>query len=393
MQKTENSGENSRLNEIVFCQNTDSYEPQKLKSAVEQIFAEFAVNDKLNASTKVLIKPNMLAKHAPEKAVTTHPALIEAVVLQCVKCGALPQNIIIADSPGGIYTKAIVQSMGKTCGYTQVCEKTGAQFYTDCNFYEKKINGKLLNKTHFIKPFESADFIINMPKLKTHVMMGLTCATKNLFGAVAGLYKAGLHSAYPNKDAFGCILVDICESINADLHIVDGILAHEGDGPSGGSARHANVLLSGTNPYAVDIVAANIIGKAASTVPYLAEAIKRGYCKENVSQMASVLKGSTDVTKTIKGFKLPSHYMGVDFATKVPPFMQKTARAMLNLFVPKPTVETAKCIGCAKCAEICPKDTIIMKSGKAKVIKKACIKCYCCHEMCPVKAIELKRGF
>ena len=57
---------------------------------------------------------------------------------------------------------------------------------------------------------------------------------------------------------------------------------------------------------------------------------------------------------------------------------------------PRPKIDVSRCIGCGKCAEICPGHTIREK-GKAHIDPKGCIRCFCCHEMCPVKAIEVKR--
>ncbi|MEG2053628.1 MAG: 4Fe-4S binding protein [Oscillospiraceae bacterium] len=50
-----------------------------------------------------------------------------------------------------------------------------------------------------------------------------------------------------------------------------------------------------------------------------------------------------------------------------------------------------KCIGCGKCAEICPQKVITIKNKKASIKKDKCIKCFCCHEMCPAKAIKVSR--
>ena len=51
-----------------------------------------------------------------------------------------------------------------------------------------------------------------------------------------------------------------------------------------------------------------------------------------------------------------------------------------------------RCIGCGKCAEICPGRTIRVQGGKAHISRAGCIRCFCCHEMCPAKAIDVKRA-
>ena len=59
---------------------------------------------------------------------------------------------------------------------------------------------------------------------------------------------------------------------------------------------------------------------------------------------------------------------------------------------PRPKIHRSKCIGCGKCAEICPGHTITVENGKAHIVPRACIRCFCCHEMCPAKAIDVKRA-
>ncbi len=377
-------------NEEIYCKSVATYDDVEiLQNAVSEICDYFGAATKINGSTKILLKPNLLARHHPSKAVTTHPAIVKAVILQCIKYGAKPENITVADSAGGVYNRPTMQSIGKSAGLISVCEQTGANFYLNCEYYTVNINGELLKSTYFIKPFETADFIINLPKLKTHVMTGLSCATKNLFGAVPGLYKAGLHAKYPQKELFGTALVDVCEAVNADLHIVDAVIAHEGNGPSGGNARYAGAVFGGVNPYAVDVAAANIIGISSNTITYLKSAKSRNLYTIDEQNMCDVIKGDKSAVANIKDFKLPTHSTDVDFAKKAPGILKYPARVILNFLVPKPKIIKEKCIGCAKCAEICPAKTIVMKDKKARVQKSRCIKCYCCHEMCPVKAITL----
>ncbi len=385
--------EKKPLPEEVFCKSVDNYENfDKLQNAIEEIFNAFNFGEKLNQGKRVLIKPNLLAKHSPDKAITTHPAVLHAVILQCIKCGVLPQNIIVADSPGGLYNKIAVQSAAKTAGFLNVCEKTNTTFYTDCKYYEKRIFSAILWSTHFIQPMATADVIINLPKLKTHVMTGLTCATKNLFGLIPGLKKAELHTIFPTKSAFGKMLFTVCDAINADLHIVDSVYAHEGNGPSGGNAKKVGAIFAGINPYSVDMVAANIIGINPNNIYYLQAAKNDNKVKVNADNIDKILLGEKSAVKQVNGFKLPDNHLDIDFAEKLPKFLIKPARSIIKLFSSSPFVETEKCIGCKKCAEICASKAIEIENGKAQILEKKCIKCYCCHEMCPVKAIEVKKG-
>ena len=85
------------------------------------------------------------------------------------------------------------------------------------------------------EPFLTRDYLIDLCKLKTHGMVGFSGAVKNLFGAVPGLQKPELHCRFPEKQPFSEMLVDLCDFLQPDLCIMDGILAMEGNGPTAAS--------------------------------------------------------------------------------------------------------------------------------------------------------------
>ena len=105
-----------------------------------------------------------------------------------------------------------------------------------------------------------------------------------------------------------------------------------------------------------------------------------------------MLRGDTDAFCPIPGFALPQSYQGgdTDFAHHVPGLLQKPVQALERVLAPHPVVMASRCIGCGKCAEICPQHTIRLDK-KAKIRQEKCIRCFCCHEMCPVKALQVKK--
>lgn len=65
------------------------------------------------------------------------------------------------------------------------------------------------------------DQTINVPKLKSHGQMGITLATKNLFGCVVGHAKGRWHFvAGRDLHAFAWILVEIALTVNVSLHTI-----------------------------------------------------------------------------------------------------------------------------------------------------------------------------
>ena len=374
----------------IVCYPVPSYESDALQAAVERIFDACACTKPLSSDTRLLIKPNLLAKHAPGAAVTTNPALVRAVIVAAKKRGV--QHIVLADSPGGVYNEAIVRSIYAASGLAAVCEEEGAELYTACKWHAKKASGALVHEWNWIEPVHSADFIINLPKLKTHMMMGMSGAVKNLFGCIPGLQKAELHMRFPDAAHFGNMLVDLYEAVRPQLTIVDGVTGMEGDGPAGGVPRHVGYVLGGEDGYAIDLAICHIIGMQPMSVPFLAAANARGLCKAAFDSV-DIDNAEANACVPIADFALPSGRNGVDFSSNVPRFLRPLVKYAQRAAAPRPVIRRAKCIGCGKCADICPQNTILLANKKAKILPKRCIKCFCCHEVCPVKAIGVRTVF
>ena len=83
---------------LISIQKTDSYAPAGMKAAVAAHFAALEVEKDLFPGMKVLLKPNLLAARRPEQGVTTHPALVQAVIDWLRERGV--EDITLADSPG-----------------------------------------------------------------------------------------------------------------------------------------------------------------------------------------------------------------------------------------------------------------------------------------------------
>lgn len=386
------------MSEKVFVCAAGSYEPEICEAAVEKLFAALPVCDKIDGSTKLLLKPNLLARATPEKAVTTHPEILRAVIHACLRRGAKKENITVADSSGGVYNPAQMKLMYQITGLWNVCQEEGVCAYTDCESVTVPIShGKVVREFELLKPVVEADFIINLPRLKTHVMTGLTAATKNLFGTIPGLKKAEWHMRFPDKDQFGNMLIDLLLTVKPTIAVLDGIVGMEGNGPNGGMPKHLGLLMAGQDMLNLDLAAAELIGLDAMRVPYLKAANERGLCAQKFYFSDLALEPECFIAVLPTLWVLPESYLSsdsrgnTDFAATVPNFLKPLVRSIENKLAPHPYINTAKCVGCGKCAEICPQHTITMVNKKSNINSKNCIRCFCCHEMCPVKAIEVKQ--
>lgn len=371
----------------VFFVSAPDYRQEIVDEAVEQLFCALPATAGIGGK-KVLLKPNLLAKHAPEKAVTTHPAVVLAVIRAVKRRGAA--SIMLADSPGGVYTPAIVKSIYKVSGLAQVCQQEGVELYTECKSRTVPTNGKIAKEFTLLEPVLDCDIIINLPKLKTHMMTGLSASTKNLFGCIPGLQKAEWHMRCPEKEPFGEMLVDLLQTVKPSFAILDGILAHEGDGPAGGSPRKVGILAAAEDHLQMDLALCRMLNLQPKDVPYLNAAIRRGLCAEEFCDAWAAEE--TELCRPIPDYKLPSSWNSVNFQDKAPRAVRWAVPAVERMIAPRPVIAKDRCIGCGKCAEICPQQTISVNK-KAKIHPRNCIRCFCCHEVCPVKAIDIHRFY
>lgn len=366
----------------IVCRPVQSYSDPQLAVVVDEVLGKFLDPATLTPTAKVVIKPNLLTNKSPEKAVTTHPLVIQEIVNWLTARNVT--DITIAESGGGEYTQSRLKNLYSSCGMDKITDvklNFDTSFVTVPNqypYFEKNYN--------FLTPIASADIVINIAKLKTHVMATVTAGTKNMFGAVPGLQKPELHFKYPNSSDFCGMLVTIAKNVAPQVTIIDAIDCMEGDGPSGGTPRHFGYIFAGENHCALDHFVTTAMCIDPATVEMLSQASKMGFYDMNDMEVI----GDTPVASP--PFKIPSSTMSTLFMPNLPMWLQKIlVGGLTRFFKVVPKITTIKCIGCGKCAEICPAQTISVIDKKAKIDTSKCISCFCCHEMCPVKAIKMNR--
>src|ERR1039457_2942437 len=164
----------------VIIEPCGSYDRQTVRAALLKLVMPLGgMAAFVNPGERVLLKPNMLAAKPPKKAVTTHPEVLRAVIELVQESGGIP---LVGDSPGiGDFRK-----VAEKTGILAVVEETGAELVEFGETIE--VAGQWIFKSlEVARTYMEADRIINLPKLKTHEMMTMTCAVKKLFrGGVGG---------------------------------------------------------------------------------------------------------------------------------------------------------------------------------------------------------------
>ena len=208
-----------------------------VQEAVEQLFALLGGLDAfVKPGQSVLIKPNLLSAREPVEAVTTHPEVVRALIRIVKKHGAEPS---VADSSSNVIK---IEDLWTRTGFRAVCveEKVPLLNLEKAGSVACSVNGFSFT---IAKPVTEADVVINVPKVKTHVLTIFTGAVKNMYGAVPGFQKASLHKSYPTPREFGDLMAAIYSRAKPHLSIADGIIGMEGDGPS-----PAGLFRSGFSP-------------------------------------------------------------------------------------------------------------------------------------------------
>ncbi|TYP46580.1 DUF362 domain-containing protein [Thermosediminibacter litoriperuensis] len=365
---------------VIRC---DEYDRTLIESGLEK--AIDAIDADLSGYRKILLKPNLVMRKRPEDAATTHPEVVGAMVNLLKKKGIFP---LVAESPGGPYTRKRLEAVYETTGIKDVCVQTGTGLNTDISCSEISFDaGSALKKISVISPFHECDGVISMAKFKTHGMAVFTGAVKNLFGLIPGGQKIELHFRFQETFRFMDMLLDLYLAASPVLSVIDGIWAMEGDGPTAGSPRKLGIIIVSQDGIAADYVAAKIIGLKIEEFPLIKRALERGlFREENVE--VNVLEGKLEDVM-VSDFKIPRRKDITFLKRYLPGRIEKYVRDILT---PKPVFVTQKCLGCGECYATCPAKAIAIKNKKAVVDLKRCIRCYCCHELCPEKAVRIKRN-
>lgn len=255
----------------VVLSHCQDYEIANVTKALQTVMDHLGgVGQFVSSGDRVLIKPNLLKGSSPESHTTTHPAVVEAVVRQVLDYGGRP---FIGDSPAFGELSVVAERTG----ITEVCKRYDIPLVPFSNPVSIPIQDSWIKGISIDSAALEADKIINLPKLKTHAQVGFTGAVKNLFGCVAGKRKVLWHFKAGDRDhRFGRILLEVYRVLNPPLHIVDGIVAMEGDGPVNGSPKRLGLIAASSDGLSLDRVLCEIIGLPLSSVETFA-ALKEHY--------------------------------------------------------------------------------------------------------------------
>jgi uncharacterized protein (DUF362 family) len=215
---------------------------------------------------RVLLKPNLVEPSRLLPHMTTHPAVVVAAAEALAGWGAI---VSVGEAPGHVRDTQLALAES---GLGPALHEGGFPF-ADLNYEEvawRRNRGRFsaLAGLYLPKSVVEADFVVSLPKLKTHHWVGMTAALKNFYGVLPGS-KYGWPKNVLHHNGIPQTVVDINCTLPRTFAIIDAIECMEGDGPILGSVKPMGLILASANLTALDATAARIMGLEPARVSYL----------------------------------------------------------------------------------------------------------------------------
>jgi uncharacterized protein (DUF362 family) len=250
----------------------------------------------------VLLKPN-LVDYIPGAEINTHPTVVVAAAESFRRFGAT--RVVVAEGPGH---QRDTQLVLQATGLAQQLNEHGIPF-VDLNRDEVvkvrlRANYSGLKNLWLPRTLLSADFIVSMPKVKTHHWAGVTLSLKNMFGVVPGVKYGWPKNLLHWRGIQQCI-VDLAATVPIHFVIADALVCMEGNGPLAGTSRRLDRIVLSDDCIAADVTCARLMGFAPERIPHIAETAKflGNISPERIMQLAERVASPGVPFKTVPEFE------------------------------------------------------------------------------------------
>lgn len=359
-----------------------SYDPDEVRNALS-LAVERAGGLPDFTAREVLVKTNLLSPSPPERAVTTHPEILRAVVGE-LKEKKNDARIRIADNPGYIFTNT--KKLHETTQIAPLAEISGVTLDMLSNGGVRDVvreDFRTLSSARIANRYLDAEYCVNAAKLKTHVETEMTGCIKNIFGTADTETRKKAHQSVSQTHLANAIS-DLFSIRPPEFNILDAVFGMEGDGPSHGRAKALGWIFASRNALAADWGGAVVMGyRNPLEILLIKAAAERKLGPASFDGIE--LNGA-------KWDELPAENFQKSSGTirLLPTFLRGMAHNLVSL---KPVLSRPDCVRCWICKEVCPVGAIGKGNDSYPRVKQnACVRCLCCHEMCPTGAMRVGKN-
>lgn len=251
---------------------------------VRRGFAELGITRRQIAGKSILLKPNLVEPATEAPHINTHPVFIQGVAQAFLSHGA--REVIIAEGPGHCRDTYLVLDES---GIADMLRESKLSFvdlnHDDIDVVPNTFHQTKLKELFLPRTLRRADWIVSLPKMKTHHWTGATLSMKNFFGVMPGICY-GWPKNVLHREGIDQSIVDIVATVKPHLAIVDGIIGMEGDGPIMGDPKVMGTIVLGRNLPAVDATCCRLMKLDPTKINYL--------------EMASGRLGPTDESRILQ---------------------------------------------------------------------------------------------
>ena len=374
------SGSQALVN--VAVARSESYTPTSLRRAFRDVLDRMdpPLPKLIRTGDRVLVKPFLRYGPAmPESRMVSHPEVVRMAIEAATDCGAIALLGDAGMTKGGSRPhEAWIHDVARQSGASLASfGESGARYVR---------SGVLFPRRYLIsRAVLDVDKVIGCANLQPHPVLTLSGATKNMFNAVVGKCQQQLHDLFPNPDAIARVIVDVCSLVKPTVSFLD-LTTVAGVGADS-QVNKVGRILAGSDPIALDAVAARLVGYVPHDIPTIRMGSRAGL---GTSDAARIVVNGLDWKESPVA---PAPQRPVAHQARENLYDSAT-RFVNNVFLSRtPFVDPLSCTRCGACRRVCPVDAVVIgPDGLPRIDSRECANCHLCIEACDAHAIDLRFG-